>query len=243
MVRKVRRIDNYYFPSLYKHVGIYCRVSSRFQEQLESMASQASGFVQMVSKCPDWILSDIYLDFKSGDSVSNRHEFQRMLQDAKDGKLDLILTKSISRFGRNVTDTLSALRELKALNVFVMFDKENINTATEESELTLTILAAYAESENASRRELQNMSIKQKLMDGTSNLFSRPCYGYKNTSEHKRVLNKCRNHELFAIYDSHPALITREIFEAVQNEKARRSNITVAGDGCHRKSTKYSSKP
>ncbi|MGM9937975.1 MAG: recombinase family protein [Candidatus Ornithomonoglobus sp.] len=106
--KKVRLVQQRQFklPSLYKNVGIYCRVSSRIQEQLNSMSAQASFFVQMISERMDWKLVDIYLDFKSGEAAFNRPEFLRMLNDAKNKKLDIILTKSISRFGRNTEDTI-----------------------------------------------------------------------------------------------------------------------------------------
>ena len=77
----------------------------------------------------DWNLTDIYLDFSSGLSIEARPEFQRMLDDARNNKLDIILTKSVSRFGRNTLDTIQTLRELKEHNVTVIFDQEDINTS------------------------------------------------------------------------------------------------------------------
>ena len=101
------------FPHLIQNVAIYCRVSTKLQEQLHSMSNQASFFIQMVSKRYDWHLVDIYLDFKSGEKQSDRSEFQRLMEDCKNRKIDIILTKSISRFGRNTEETIISMRQLK----------------------------------------------------------------------------------------------------------------------------------
>ena len=155
-------------PTLYKNVGIYCRVSSNTQEQLNSMAAQVSFFVQLLSRRLDWRFVDIYLDFKSGESKNNRLGFKRMIEDARNKKLDIIMTKSISRFGRNTLDTIQTLRELKDLDVTVIFDQEHLDTSKEDSEVILTTLAAFAEEENKNRRDNQNRAIKKRHNDGTS---------------------------------------------------------------------------
>lgn len=303
----------------YKNVGIYCRVSSNTQEQLNSMAAQVSFFVQLLSRRLDWRFVDIYLDFKSGESKDNRLGFTRMIEDARNRKLDIIMTKSISRFGRNTEDTITTLRELKELDVTVIFDQEHIDTSREDSELMMTILSAFAEGENKSRRDNQNWAIKKRLEDGTSEIYSRACFGYKKsdigelvidskqakivqhiftmylsgmsilgivrelekqgvksptgkdkwckrtidtmlsnekyignvlafktysiyTPKHKRVQNNDHSHKQFLLNDGHLPIISKEMFDAVQEEKARRSNIVTDESGTHRKDTRYSSK-
>lgn len=177
--KKVRIIkEKPVLPTLYKNVGIYCRVSSNTQEQLNSMAAQVSFFVQLLSRRLDWRFVDIYLDFKSGESKNNRLGFKRMIEDARNKKLDIIMTKSISRFGRNTLDTIQTLRELKDLDVTVIFDQEHLDTSKEDSEVILTTLAAFAEEENKNRRDNQNWAIKKRLKDGTSEIYSRACFGY-----------------------------------------------------------------
>ena len=166
-------------PSLYQKVGIYCRVSSMTQAQMSSLAQQVSFFVQMVAKRYDWQLEDIYIDVKSGETTGQRTEFQRMLDDCQNRKLDIVLTKSISRFGRNTEDTIKSLRLLKASGVTVIFDAENLNTSSGDSELMISILSAYAEAENDSRRRNQYWSIIKQLENGTSSIYNRACYGYK----------------------------------------------------------------
>ena len=171
--KKVRIIkEKPVLPTLYKNVGIYCRVSSNTQEQLNSMAAQVSFFVQLLSRRLDWRFVDIYLDFKSGESKNNRLGFKRMIEDARNKKLDIIMTKSISRFGRNTLDTIQTLRELKDLDVTVIFDQEHLDTSKEDSEVILTTLAAFAEEENKNRRDNQNWAIKKRLKDGTSETVS-----------------------------------------------------------------------
>ena len=156
------------------------------------MSTQASFFVQMIQKRVDWRLVDIYLDFKSSETACNRPEFQRMLKDAKNKKLDIILTKSISRFGRDTPDTIAALRELKDANVSVIFDQENIKTSTEDSELMITILSAFAQEENRSRRDDQNWSIEKRLKDGSSKIYTRACYGYTKDKNGELIINPLR---------------------------------------------------
>lgn len=96
-----------------------------------------------------------------------------MIEDARNKKLDIIMTKSISRFGRNTLDTIQTLRELKDLDVTVIFDQEHLDTSKEDSEMILTTLAAFAEEENKNRRDNQNWAIKKRLKDGTSEIIGR----------------------------------------------------------------------
>ena len=134
-----------------KRVGIYCRVSSKHDYQLASLAQQVSYFSRFVTKHPGWCLADIYIDVKSADTLSPRKEFLRMLDDCRKGKLDLILTKSISRFARDTVDLLTVIRELRALEIGVLFDLEMMSTTEPDSEFISTIIEAYAQAENKSR--------------------------------------------------------------------------------------------
>ena len=114
----VQKIGKYQFANMgYKAVGIYARVSTCLPSQLHSMAMQVSALTHQVYRLPQWSLADIYMDFASGADVDNRSEFQRMINDCVNGKIELVLTKSISRFGRDTVDGLSAIRELKAHGV------------------------------------------------------------------------------------------------------------------------------
>lgn len=112
-----------------KRVGIYCRVSSNSAEQLKSLTAQVSALTRLTATTPQWLLFDVYMDIASSKTGSNRKEFTRMLDDCQSHKLEIILTKSISRFGRDTVDTLEALNQLKTLGVRVIFEQEDLDTA------------------------------------------------------------------------------------------------------------------
>lgn len=143
----------------------YCRVSTMSEEQEESLETQKRAYEVKIEQDSDLVLADIYADRGiSGGSTRKRMEFQRMMQDCRDGKIDLVMTKSISRFARNLADTLECIRELKALGIPVHFDREGINTMDTSSDMTLGILAAVAQE------EINNMSqnIKWALEKSSS---------------------------------------------------------------------------
>lgn len=119
-------------------VAPYARVSTDTEEQLNSYKSQVSYYKEMISQRSDWVLADIYADEAiTGTQVKKRDDFQRLINDCLNGKIDLVITKSISRFARNTVDTLKYVRKLKERNVAVFFEKENINTLTMDGELLL----------------------------------------------------------------------------------------------------------
>ena len=154
----VRKIDRsvFHLPPLYKKVGIYCRVSTSRSAQLKSLAAQISGLVQKVYSMGGWKLADIYIDVCSGEKAGAREEYLRMLNDCKEHKVDVILTKSVSRFGRNTEEAIKALRMLKSYGTQIIFELENVECSGSEAELIISILLAYAEADNDSRRRNQN---------------------------------------------------------------------------------------
>lgn len=134
----------------------------------------------MVANKIEWALVDIYADEAiSGTKIDKRLDFQRMINDAVDGNIDLIITKSISRFARNTLDTLKYVRLLKEHNVAIMFEKENINTLTMNGEMLLVILSSLAQQESESISANVKMGLKMKMKPiccgakGTE--FLRPC--------------------------------------------------------------------
>ena len=144
----VQKIGKYHYANFGKKaVGIYARVSTCLPSQLHSMAMQVSALTYQVYRLPYWSLADIYMDFTSGASVDNRSEFRRMMDDCVNGKIELVLTKSISRFGRDTVDGLSAIRELKAHGVEVYFDLEELHSFQPDFELQYSIRAAIAQGE------------------------------------------------------------------------------------------------
>ena len=132
-----------------RRIAAYCRVSTQAEEQSHSLAAQISYYTKMIEEDPDAVLVDIYADRgTSGTRTRNRTNFLRLIEDCRAGKVDAIITKSVSRFGRNTVDTLVFTRELRSLGIDVYFEKENLHTCSAEGELLLTIMAALAESES-----------------------------------------------------------------------------------------------
>ena len=112
--RKVTKIER--IPLMLKvNVAIYCRVSTSHADQIESLNNQIYQYMQMVKRHLDWELVDVYSDIRSGKNTTDRVEFQRMLSDCYDHKIDLIITKSVSRFGRNTVDILNVINKLRSL--------------------------------------------------------------------------------------------------------------------------------
>ena len=132
-------------------VAAYCRVSTGEESQQGSFTSQISYFKSVITNNPDWELVEIYVDEnRSGTSRTRRQRFNQMIEDAKAGKIDHILTKSLSRFARNTVDTLNCIQELRNLqpSVGVYFQKENMNTLNRKYDFILTTMAALAQNES-----------------------------------------------------------------------------------------------
>jgi DNA invertase Pin-like site-specific DNA recombinase len=170
---------------LYKRVAIYCRVSTSHTAQEESLKAQIDRYQKMVEARFDWKLVKTYSDTASGRNTSGRTEFTDLMNDCKAGKIDLIITKSISRFGRNTVDILSNIRQLKKYNVDVFFEVENMFTLDSKSEILLSFISAVAQEDSASKSKNIRMGIEYQLTNGTSHLYSRPCYGYKKGTNGK----------------------------------------------------------
>ena len=122
-------------------VAAYCRVSTDNQEQASSYEAQIQHYEEYIKTNPEWEFVGVYADEGiSATSTKNREQFNAMIEDCKRGLIDMILTKSISRFARNTKDCLKNLRELKALGITVIFEKENIDTANMTDEIMITIV-------------------------------------------------------------------------------------------------------
>lgn len=134
-----------------KRVAAYCRVSTDSEEQLNSYEAQKSYYTQKIEESSDWEMAGIYADEGiSGTSMKKRTEFKKMITACKRGHIDLIITKSLSRFARNTVDCLETVRLLKANGIGVYFEKENINTLTESSEFLITLFSGFAQAESES---------------------------------------------------------------------------------------------
>ncbi|MBQ8306134.1 MAG: recombinase family protein [Blautia sp.] len=160
-------------------VAAYCRVSTLLDSQETSIESQREHYEQEIRSNEEWELAGIYLETGvSGTKAEIRPELQRMIADCKAGKIDLILTKSISRFARNTSDCLEMVRTLTALGVNIRFEKEEIDTGTMESEFMLSILACLAEDESHSISGNMKWAIRKRFEAGTYKQVIAP-YGYE----------------------------------------------------------------
>lgn len=158
-------------------VAIYCRVSKNTPEQLRSLEIQEIYFEKLVSENADWKLYKIYKDVGSGTRREGRDGYIEMLKDAQKHRFDLILVKSLSRFGRNTVETLSTIRRLKKMNVAMLSDVEQINTM-EVNEALLCILLAAAQEESAAKSENIKFGIRQRMRSGKAVLNHARFLGY-----------------------------------------------------------------
>lgn len=168
-------------------VCAYCRVSTDNEEQLNSYQSQLKYYDEKINSKSEWQFAGIYADEAiSGTLDFKRTNFMKMIEDSMEGKIDMILTKSISRFARNTLDTLKYVRMLKEKNVAILFEEENINTGSGQGELVLTLLSAMAqqESENISSHVLLGLKMKK---DRGELIGYNGCYGYNYNLETKEI--------------------------------------------------------
>jgi len=184
-----------------KRVGIYCRVSSNSAEQLNSLTTQVSALTRMTATVPKWLLVDVYIDIASSKTGSSRKEFTRMLDDCQARNLDIILTKSISRFGRDTVEVLDSLSQLKEHNIRVIFEQEGLDTADTDSDLMISIIESIAQAENESRSDNIKWGIKQRAAQGTSKLYNRKCYGYKNDIDGSLIIDDAEAKNVQLIFD------------------------------------------
>ena len=169
-----------------KRVAAYARVSTDNEEQQTSFISQQKYYIDKIEKEPDWKFVEVYADEGiSGTQTAKRENFLRMIRDAEDDKIDLILTKSISRFARNTVDTLKYVRLLRNKNVAVIFEEENINTLDMSGELLLSILSSVAQQESETISSHVRLGIKMKEergeLVGFNGVYGYTCDMKKNT--------------------------------------------------------------
>ena len=181
-------------------VAAYCRVSSDKEEQRSSLDSQIQYYQEQITACEGWDFAGIFSDRGSGLKDEERTALQAMMKKCRQGKIDLILTKSISRFGRNTLNTLITARELKALGVDVWFEKEHIHLLSEDSEMMLTAYAMFAQAESESMSRNIRAGVRYGFKSGNSGYAHFACYGYELDGDGQLVINEAQ------------AVIVREIF-------------------------------
>lgn len=176
MARTIRRIQPITPPALTR-VAAYARVSNAKDAMLHSLSAQVSYYSNYIQKHPGWQYIGVYADEGITGTKDIRPEFQRLLYDCKNRKIDMIITKSISRFARNTLILLETVRELSTLGVDVYFEKESIHTTSGDGELILTILASFAQEESLSVSENCKWRIRGKFKEGL--LHSTTILGYR----------------------------------------------------------------
>ena len=174
-------------PSYMHHkrrVAGYARVSTDSEEQLTSYEAQVDYYMQYIKANPDWQFVAVYTDEGiSATNTKHRDGFNRMVQDALDGKIDLIVTKSVSRFARNTVDSLTTVRKLKEKGVEVFFQKENIYTLDSKGELLITIMSSLAQEESRSISENVTWGQRKRFADGKVTIPYRHFLGYRKGAD------------------------------------------------------------
>ena len=167
-----------------KRVAAYARVSMESERLQHSLSAQVSYYSSLIQKHPEWEYAGVYADNGiTGTKTTSREEFNRMLADCEAGKIDIILTKSISRFARNTVDLLETVRHLKDLGISVQFEKEHIDSLTEDGELMLTLLASFAQEESRSISDNVKWGTVQRFKQGIPNGRFQ-IYGYRWEGDH-----------------------------------------------------------
>ena len=281
-------------------VAAYCRVSTEEEEQQSSYEAQCTYYTDKIMTNPEWTMAGIFADEGiTGTSTKKREDFNRMIRKCRQKKIDLILTKSMSRFARNTLDSLKYIRALKELGIGIIFEKENINTLEMDTELIITFMSAFAQSESESISANVRWGKRQAMKEGKTSVNFKKLYGYFLDSEgnprvdsdkaevirgifnrylqgaslrmirqeleaagipnpagsekwgidqirsilsnekycgdvlmqktfiqdciSKKVVKNTGQLPMYLIQNNHPAIVSREVYQAVQAEKARRS--------------------
>ena len=167
-----------------KRVAAYCRVSTDREEQEHSFETQKAMYTEMIMMKPTWQMAGIYADEGiTGTVAKKRPGFMKMIEDCRKGKIDMIVTKSVSRFSRNNLDCLMYVRELKQLGIPIIFEKEGINTIQVSSELLLTLFGALSQAESESISMNVKLGIRQSLKNGNVRFSYKTFLGYRKGAD------------------------------------------------------------
>ena len=202
-----------------KRVCAYARVSTASEAQGESLENQTTYYRNLIEANPDYEYVGIFADQGITGTKGNRPEFQKMLDLARAGEIDLILTKSISRFARNTTIVLEIARELKALGVEVYFEKENLSSTSGDGELMLTVLSSFAQEESKSASENLKWRYRRKFEEGKVAINATRFMGYDKNKQGELVINPVQAKVIERIFNDYVGgkgtfVIARELNEA-----------------------------
>ena len=201
-------------------LAAYCRVSTDQEDQLQSFENQKAYFEEYATRHPEYVLVGLYPDEGiSGTSTRHRDQFNRMIADCEAGKIDVVITKSISRFARNTADCLKYSRKLKDLGIAVIFEKECINTLDGSGELLFTILSSLAQEESRSISENTTWGIRYLFTQGVLHLNTNRFLGYDKDKDGNLVINPAQAEIVRYVYRSFlegngPGVIARRLRDA-----------------------------
>jgi DNA invertase Pin-like site-specific DNA recombinase len=174
-----RSAANGHKPKKKRNAAGYGRVSTERSEQKTSYEAQVDYYTKLIRANPDWNFVGVYADMETGTSIRHRDGFNEMVQDALDGKIDLIITKSVSRFARNTVDSLQTIRKLKEVGCEVWFEEQNIYTLDSKGELLLTIMSSLAQEEARNISENVTWGHRKRMADGKVSMAYKRFLGYE----------------------------------------------------------------
>ena len=198
-----------------KRVAAYCRVSTDEEAQASSFDLQVQHYTEYIGAHDNWLLAGIYADEGiSGTQVKHREQFQKMIEDCEAGAIDMIITKSISRFARNTVDCLTTIRKLKALKnpVEIYFEKERLSSLDEKTDMVLNLMASIAQEESRSISANIRWAIRNRMKNGTQKVITAALLGYDTDEDGNMVIISQEAEIVRTIYKSfiqgvHPSLI------------------------------------
>ena len=229
-----------------KHLRVapYCRVSTDSEEQLNSYNAQIAYYTEKIAAMPEWTMVRLYADEGiTGTSMKRRKEFLKMLRDCDRGRIDLIITKSVSRFGRNTLDGLDTVRKLKRKGIGVFFEKENVNTLYMDNEMILTFMMSQAQAESESLSGNVKWGHRRKMLQNEKYigdaLLQKIFMADLLTHEQRKNMDELPQ---YYVHECHPAIIDRDTFQRVQEELARRSSLRKTSSKAKTELGKYCGK-
>lgn len=204
-----------------RRVAAYARVSTDNEEQLTSYEAQVDYYTKYIERRPDWSFAGIYTDEGiSGTNTKRREGFKRMIDDAMNGKIDLIITKSISRFARNTVDSLVNIRKLKEHNVECYFEKENIYTFNSKGELLITIMSSLAQEESRSISQNVTWGQRKRFADGKVSMPYKAFLGYEKGENGDIVIN-----------DEEAKVVRRIYYQFLKGDSLGKISADLINDG------------
>lgn len=187
---KIKKIEAQQQEIKKLRVAAYCRVSTDQDDQKESLEVQKQHYESWIKLHSDWEFAGIFYDFGiTGTKADIRDGLQALMYECRIGRIDYVLTKSVSRFSRNTTDCLSLVRELLSYNIPIYFEKENLDTSSMESEVLLTIMASLAQQESESLSQNVKLGVQYRFQQGKVMVNARRFLGYDKDDEGHLIIN------------------------------------------------------